>query len=128
MEFVLVGDRRISSQPLCILPDRRIHMSSLARKSAVVAATFAAMMTSVSTAALAQAQSAADTLGDNEAIFIDGKTLTVAPGMAKDDIGSQLGHLNVRPLGPGAIVFRAADKLYVIEGAPMGATFAMYDP
>src|SRR5262249_57208192 len=84
------------------------------------------MMASVSTAALAQAPNA-HTLGDNEAIFIDGKTLTVAPGKAKDDIGAQLGNLNVRPLGPGAIVFRAGDKLYVIEGAPMGNTFAMYD-
>ncbi len=33
----------------------------------------------------------------------------------------------VRPLGPGAM-FRAGDKLYVIDGAPMGATYAMYDP
>src|SRR5262245_60929608 len=85
---------------------RRIRMSSLNRKSAVIAATLATMMASVSTAALAQAP-APRTLGGNEAIFIDGKTLTVAPGRAKDDIGAQLGNLNVRPLGPGAIVFRA---------------------
>jgi hypothetical protein len=92
-----------------------------------MAASFAAMMASVSTAALAQAPNAPHTMGDNEAIFIDGKTLTVAPGRAKDDIGSQLGNLNVRPLGPGAIIFRAGDKLYVIDGAPMGSTYAMYD-
>ena len=102
-------------------------MSSLTRTSTVMAATFAAMMTSVSTAALAQAPNAR-ALGDNEAIFIDGKTLTVAPGMAKDAIGSQLANLNVRPLGPGTIVFRAGDKLYMIDGAPMGNTYAMYNP
>jgi hypothetical protein len=103
-------------------------MSLLTRKSAIIAASVAAMMTSVSTAALAQAPNAPRTILDGEAIFIDGKALTVAPGRAKDDIGSQLGNMNVHPLGPGAIVFRAGDKLYVIDGAPMGATFAMVDP
>jgi hypothetical protein len=99
-------------------------MSSLARAPAAIAATVAAMLASASTTALAQDT---HTLADNEGLFIDGKALTVTPGRAKGDVTSQIGNVSVRPLGPGAIVFRAGDRLYMLDGAPMGAQ-AMYDP
>ena len=101
-------------------------MFSRACKSTAITATLVAMTATVSTAALAQ--DAVRTLGDNEGLFIDGKTLTVTPGRSKADVASQIGNLSVRPLGPGAIVFRSGDKLYMIEGTAMGAAQAMYDP
>jgi hypothetical protein len=83
------------------------------------------MLTSVSTVALAQ--DTTRTLADNEALLIDGKTLTVTPGRAKGAVASQLGNVGVHPLGPGAIVFRSGDRLYVIDGNSMGAQAMMYD-
>ncbi len=101
-------------------------MSFLACKSAATAATVAALVTSVSTAALAQ--DSGRTLANNEAILIDGKALTITPGRSRDDIAAKIGNLSVRPLGPGAIVFRSGDRLYVVDGTPMGSAHAMYDP
>jgi hypothetical protein len=100
-------------------------MSFLACKSAATTAGVVALLTSISTAALAQDTR---TLANNEGILIDGKALTVTSGRARDDVTALLGNLGIHPLGPGAIVFRSGDKLYVADGSTMGAAQAMYDP
>ena len=101
-------------------------MLSSVRTSAALAATLAALAATVSPAALAQ--DAARTLADNEGVLIDGKALTITAARAKGDVASQIGNLSARPLGPGAIVFRSGDRLYMIDGGPMGATQALNDP
>jgi hypothetical protein len=101
-------------------------MLSSVCKSAAVGGVVVAMAAAVSTVALAQG--AVRTLSDNEGLFIDGKTLTVTAGRSKDDVASQLGNLSVRALGPGAIVFRSGDRLYMVDGVAVGAAQAIYDP
>ena len=58
-------------------------------------------------------------LGDNDSIFIDGKNFQVVPGKANGEIADRLTTMGARELGPGAIIFRSGDKLY-IAGAPTG--------
>ena len=101
-------------------------MSSPIYRSTAAVIAFVGTVSSIP--ALAQAQDTGRTLTNNEAIFIDGQALTVTPGRSQDDVLRHLGNLNVHPLGAGAIVFRSGNKLYVVDGAPMGAAMAMYDP
>jgi len=64
---------------------------------------------------------AADVVGElssNEGIFVDGKTFKIARGKAKGDPASQISKLGAKEVGPGAIIFRSGDKLYMVEGAP----------
>lgn len=78
-----------------------------------------AMGLSLPNAALAQSQPARSaTMADNDSIFIDGKNFTVTPGRAKGDSSVQIKALGARELGPGAIVFRSGEKLY-IASAPL---------
>jgi hypothetical protein len=65
--------------------------------------------------------STADVVGElsaNEGIFVDGKTFKIARGKAKGDPSAQMSRLGAREVGPGAIIFRHGDKLYLAEGAP----------
>ena len=67
-------------------------------------------------AALAQPGAlASGTIANNDSIFIDGKNFTVTPGRAKADASMQIGSLGARDLGPGAIVFRSGEKLYIVS-------------
>jgi hypothetical protein len=79
------------------------------------------------TIALAQqgSQDVIGTLGDNEGIFVDGKTFKIARGKAKGDPGAQIAKLSAKEVGPGAIVFRYDGKLYMVEGQPEAAPQAM---
>lgn len=61
---------------------------------------------------------ASGSIADNDSIFIDGKSFTVTPGRAKGDASTQIRALGARDLGPGAIVFRSGEKLY-IASAPL---------
>jgi hypothetical protein len=54
-------------------------------------------------------------LPDNDSIFIDGKKFTVTPGRAKGNAAMQVKALGARDLGPGAIVFRSGEKLYIVS-------------
>jgi len=89
------------------------------RRSAIIVATTIALASSVSTVALAQAQNTTHTIARNESIFIDGKALTVTQGTSKDDVGAQVARLGAREVGPGAIIFRANDKLYIVDAPPL---------
>jgi hypothetical protein len=64
-------------------------------------------------AAPARAQSA---LGNNDSIFIDGKTFEIRSGKGQGDVSGQIKALGARELGGGAIIFRAGDKLYIVGG------------
>jgi hypothetical protein len=57
-------------------------------------------------------------LANNEGIFVDGKTFKIARGNAKGDPAAQIAKLGAEEVGPGAIVFRYNDKLYLVEEAP----------
>ena len=73
---------------------------------------------------LAFAQSQGDVIGElasNEGIFVDGKTFKIARGKAKGDPSAQIARLGAKAVGPGAIIFRYRDKLYMVEGTPPGS-------
>src|SRR5262245_52414996 len=107
----------------------------IASKSAnLVGALLVALAASAGTAA-AQAQSSAG-IADKGAVFIDGKTFQIVPGTANDDFAKRVEGMGAREIGPGAIIFRSGDKLY-IAGAPSntpalepqkGPVFIEYEP
>jgi hypothetical protein len=72
----------------------------------------------ISTLVGAQAQNVPGTIADHDSIFIDGKTFKVTSGKGKADAPAQSKALGARDLGPGAIVFRSGEKLYIID-APL---------
>jgi len=69
---------------------------------------------------LAFAQSP-EVLGNNEGIFVDSKSFNVTKGKSKTDASAQIARLNAKEVGPGAIIFRSGDKLYIVDGRPPGA-------
>ena len=104
-------------------------MSAPRTRSAIIAAATVALMSSVSMSALAQAQDAPRTIASNGSIMIDGRTFTVTQGAPKGDISSLIRNLGARELGPGAIIFRSDDKLYMVDAAPLVQRSTMaYDP
>jgi hypothetical protein len=81
--------------------------------------------------ALAQ-QPSQDVVGEianNTGYFVDGKTFKIAKGTAKsDDAAAQFAKLQkmgAKEAGPGVVVFRYNDKLYIVEGTPIPAPQAM---
>src|SRR5262245_57821848 len=74
----------------------------------------AAAMGLMSSAPTVWAQDALS-LANNDSVYIDAGTFKVSPGKAKGDMSARIKQLGARELGPGAIVFRSADKLYIID-------------
>jgi hypothetical protein len=97
-------------------------------RSATLIAATVAMMSSVSTLAMAQSQDAVRSIANNDSIFIDGKSFSVTPGKSKEDVAAQIKNLGAREMGPGAIVFRSGDKLYIVDVATPYEKSASYDP
>jgi hypothetical protein len=83
-------------------------------RTAAFPAMLAAMELLSSTSSIVRAQDALS-IANNDSIFIDSSTFRVSPGKAKGDVAAQIKKLGARELGPGAIVFRASDKLYIID-------------
>jgi hypothetical protein len=85
---------------------------------------------SVATFATAHAQQTVLTIPDNDSVYIDAKSFQVVPGKGKGDAGVQIKDLAARELGPGAIIIRSGNKLYIAEGQTLrGAVTAYaYDP
>src|SRR5215813_351471 len=85
---------------------------------------------SVATFATAHAQQTVLTILDNDSVYIDAKSFQVVPGKGKGDAGAQIKDLAARELGPGAIIIRSGNKLYIAEGQTLrGAVTAYaYDP
>ena len=66
----------------------------------------------------AWAQVTPGTIVDGDSIFIDGQTFKIAPGQAKPDAAATIRNLGGRELGPGVIIYRSGDQLYIL-GAPL---------
>jgi len=86
----------------------------------VLSGAVAAITIAASQIAVAQ-QKSKDVIGElasNEGIFVDAKTFKIAKGKAKGDPSAQIAKLGAKEVGPGAIIFRSGNKLYIAEGAP----------
>jgi hypothetical protein len=57
-------------------------------------------------------------LGSNEGIYVDTKGFKIAKGAAKGDASQQVEKLGAREVTDGAIIFRAGEKLYIVDGRP----------
>src|SRR6266852_413095 len=76
-----------------------------------------ALASSVSIAAMAQAQGVIGSIAKNDSIFIDGKTFNVITGRSKGDAATDVRKLAARELGAGAIIFRSDDKLFIADAS-----------
>jgi hypothetical protein len=85
---------------------------------------------SVATFATAHAQQSVLAIPDNDSVYIDAKSFQVVPGKGKGDAGAQIKDLAARELGPGAIIIRSGNKLYIAEGQTLRGivTAYAYDP
>jgi hypothetical protein len=88
------------------------------------------LLSSVSMFATAHAQQTAIAIPDNDSVYIDAKSFQVVPGKGKGDAGAQIKDLGARELGPGAIIIRSGNKLYIAEGQTLRGvvTAYAYDP
>src|SRR5262245_41358417 len=89
-------------------------MRILQRKSISAIGAIIGIASIGSTLAVAQSQTLPAAIADNDSIYIDGKTFTITPGRAKGDTSAQIEALGARDLGPGAIIFRSGEKLYIV--------------
>jgi hypothetical protein len=85
---------------------------------------------SVATFTTAHAQQSVLAIPDNDSVYIDAKSFQVVPGKGKGDAGAQIKDLAARELGPGAIIIRSGNKLYIAEGQTLRGivTAYAYDP
>jgi len=67
--------------------------------------------------ATAQSQAASSPIADNDGILIDGTAFRITFGKAKTDVSGAVKTLGARALGPGAIVFRSGQRLYIVDGS-----------
>src|SRR5215468_2148099 len=81
---------------------------------------------SVATFATAHAQQTGLTIPDNDSVYIDAKSFQVVPGKGKGDAGAQIKDLAARELGPGAIIIRSGNKLYIAEGQTLRGVVTAY--
>jgi hypothetical protein len=81
---------------------------------------------SVSTFATAHAQQTVLAIPDNDSVYIDAKSFQVVPGKGKGDAGAQIKDLAARELGPGAIIIRSGNKLYIAEGQTLRGVVTAY--
>src|SRR5262249_17615017 len=90
-------------------------MSTLQEKSISSIGAIVGIASMVSNLAMAQPQPfPRAVMADNDSIYIDGKTFSVTPGRVKGDSSAQIEALGARDLGPGAIIFRSGEKLYIV--------------
>src|SRR5258707_302303 len=82
---------------------------------------------SISTFATAHAQQTI-LIPDNDSVYVDAKSFQVVPGKGKGDAGAQIKDLAARELGPGAIIIRSGNKLYIAEGQTLRGVVTGYDP
>jgi hypothetical protein len=100
---------------------RNLQVTIMSNFKRVPRAIFAACMglaAGVLASPEARCQSAAGSIADQESVFIDGETFRIVPGRPKPDAGASIGDLGGRELGPGAIIYRNGDRLYML-GAPL---------
>jgi hypothetical protein len=61
-------------------------------------------------------------LGSNEGIYVDVKGFNISKGAAKGDASKHVVKLGAREVTDGAIIFRAGDKLFIVDGKPVAKT------
>src|ERR1700758_1821877 len=54
-------------------------------------------------------------IGDNDSVYVDGKSFQLVPRKAKGDAAVQIKSLAARDLGPAAIIIRSGNKLYIAD-------------
>ncbi len=84
----------------------------------VVTAAAIVSISSLSGSTVAQTRDAS-AIADNDSVYIDAKSFTIVPGKAKGGTSALIDTLNARKLGPGAIVFRSGDELYIADARPV---------
>src|SRR5947209_8592129 len=85
-------------------------------KSVAIGATAMVLICGVPSLAIAQATFG---IANNDSIYVDGKTMKVVPGKAKGDASALIKELNAQDLGPGTLIFRSGDKLYIADAQPV---------
>jgi hypothetical protein len=93
-------------------------MSSFKYAPRAIIACWIGLAAGLSAPPQAHAQSAPDTIADQESVFIDGQTFSIVPGRPKPDAAATIRDLGGRELGPGAIIYRNGDRLYIL-GSPL---------
>jgi hypothetical protein len=98
--------------------------------TSVIVPAAVSLLSSVSMFATAHAQQTAIAIPDNDSVYVDAKSFQMVPGKGKGDAGVQIKDLGARELGPGAIIIRSGNKLYIAEGQTLrgGVTAYAYDP
>jgi len=61
-------------------------------------------------------------IANNDSIYIDGNSFKIVPGKGRSDTSALIRELDAQPLGPGLIVFRSGDKLYMADARAVEAT------
>ena len=92
-------------------------MVAAPRPANIAAAALVALAATMPTAGT-QAQNAVS-LAEGDGIFIDGRKLEILYGKHRSDAGNLVKSLGAREIGPGAIIFRSGDRLYITD-APAG--------
>jgi hypothetical protein len=57
-------------------------------------------------------------LATNEGIFVDVSEFKIAKGAAKGDPSAHIAKSGAKEVSDGAIIFRAGNKLYIVDGKP----------
>jgi len=52
-------------------------------------------------------------IANNDSIYINGSSLEIVPGKGKGDASALIKKLDAHAVGPGMIIFRSGDKLYI---------------
>ena len=62
----------------------------------------------------------------SEGIYVDPKTFSIMKGAAKTDPSEHMVKLGAQEVKAGAIIFRAGDKLYLVDTDPAGGKSYLY--
>ena len=65
-------------------------------------------------------------LNASQGIYVDPKTFNVMKGTAKTDPTAEIAKLQAQEVKQGAIIFRAGDKLYLVDTDPAGGKSYLY--
>jgi hypothetical protein len=57
-------------------------------------------------------------IANNDSIYINGSSLEIVPGKGKGDASALIKKLDAHAVGPGMIIFRSGDKLYIADVSP----------
>jgi hypothetical protein len=57
-------------------------------------------------------------IANNDSIYIDGNSFKIVPGKGKGDASALIKKLDAHAVGPGMIIFRSNDKLYIADVSP----------